>query len=81
MSDIPQDILGLDRDALLAELEKARSESEDTEEMRCFTLGQTDVHIGMRQLKAMQSTWTRDEERLRARIAAIEALMAEMPPG
>ncbi len=26
MSDIPQDILGLDRGALLAELEKARSE-------------------------------------------------------
>ncbi len=80
MSDIPQDILGLDRDALLAELEKARSELEDTEEMRRFTLGQTGIHIGMRQLKAMQSTWTRDEERLRARIAAIMALMAEMPP-
>ncbi len=80
MSDIPQDILGLDRDALLAEMEKAYSELEDTEEMRRFTLGQTGIHIGMRQLKAMQSTWMHDEERLRARIAAIEALMAEMPP-
>jgi hypothetical protein len=79
MTDIPQDISDLDRDALLAELEKARSALEDAEEMRRFTLGQTGVHIGMRQLKAMQTTWMRDEERFRARIAAIEALLAKLP--
>jgi len=31
--------LNLDRNTLLAELEKARSELEDAEEMRRFTLG------------------------------------------
>jgi hypothetical protein len=79
MTDSPQGILDLDRDALLAELERAHSALEDTEEMRRFTLGQTGVHIGMRQLKAMQTTWMRDEERLRTRIAAIEALLARLP--
>jgi hypothetical protein len=79
MTDSPQDILDLDRDALLTELEQAHSALEDAEEMRRFTLGQTGVHIGMRQLKAMQTTWMRDEERLRARIAAIEALLAKLP--
>jgi len=79
MTDIPQDIVDLDRDALLVELEEARSALEDAEEMRRFTLGQTGVHIGMRQLKAMQTTWMRDEERFRARIAAIEALLAKLP--
>ncbi len=81
MTYIPQDIWNPDRDALLAELEQARSALEDAEEMRRFTLGQTGVHIGMRQLKAMQTTWMRDEERLRARIAALEALLTKMPLG
>jgi hypothetical protein len=79
MTDSPQDILDLDRDALLAELEQARSALEDAEEMRRFTLGQIGVHIGTRQLKAVQITWMCDEERLRARIAAIVALLAKMP--
>jgi hypothetical protein len=79
MTDMPQDIVDLDRDVLLAELEQARSALEDVEEMRRFTLGQTGVHIGMRQLKAMQTIWMRDEERFRARIVAIEALLAKLP--
>ena len=71
--------MNLDRNTLLAELEKARSELEDAEEMRRFTLGQTGAHIGARQLKAIQTTWVRDEESLRERIVAIEALLTKLP--
>lgn len=79
MDGIPEEFSGLDRDALLAELDKARSELEDAEAMCRFVLAQIGVHLGARQLKAMQTTWVRDEERLRERIAAIESILAKWP--
>jgi hypothetical protein len=79
MRDLTQDLSNLDRTALLAELKKTRDGLEDAEEMRRFTLRQTGAHIGARQLKAMQTTWVRDEEHQRQRLMTIEALLVKLP--
>ncbi len=49
---------------------------DDVIEERMFTLGQTGVHIGARELARMRAAWERDEARLRERIAAIKAQLA-----
>lgn len=79
MRDLTQDLSNLDRSALLAELKKTRDELEDAEDMRRFTLRQTGAHIGARQLKAMQTTWVRDEEYLRQRLTTLEAFLVKLP--
>ncbi len=62
-------------------LRQAELSLEDVEEERRFTLGQTGVHIGARELGRMRSGWAREEARLRERIDAIKtrqgALSAE----
>ena len=59
-------------------LRVAELELEDLLEERGFTLGQTGVHIGARELARMRAAWDRDEARLRERIAAIRARQAAL---
>lgn len=69
------DLAGLSRDQLREELKRAETDLEDVLEMRLFTLGQTNLHIGVVRLHSLQSKWDRDEERLRHRIGTIKALL------
>ncbi len=57
---------------LAGALRQAELSLEDVEEERRFTLGQTGVHIGARELARMRSAWAREEARLRERIDAIK---------
>ncbi len=61
---------------LRAELRQVELDLEDLEEQRLFTLGQTGVHLGAGRLKSLQSSWARDEVRLRERRQAIQDLLA-----
>ena len=51
---------------------------EDVDEEREFTLGQTGVHIGANELARLRKAWEKDETRLKQRIAAINARLAEL---
>jgi hypothetical protein len=70
------DLAGMSREELLAELRKAEADLEDVQEMRLFTLGQTGVHLGAGRMKSLQGSWDRDEGRLRERIGEIQARLA-----
>ncbi len=67
-----------DRDAeeLAEALREAELQLDDVLEERSFTLGQTGVHIGARELARMRAGWERDEARLRERITTIKARLA-----
>ncbi len=58
---------------LREELREAEEALEDVREERRFTLAQTGVHIGARELKTMLHRWERDESRLLERLDEIKA--------
>lgn len=62
-------------DELREELERTHAELEDLEAERLFTLGQTGVHIGSRELKRLTASFGRDQARLQARIEHLTALL------
>jgi hypothetical protein len=66
----------LGAEQLAEALRAAELQLDDVLEERSFTLGQTGVHIGARELARMRAGWERDEARLRERIAAIKARLA-----
>lgn len=66
-------LIDLGAEELAEHLKQARLGLEDVEEERRFTLGQTGMHIGAREIARMRAAWARDEARLRERIHAIEA--------
>jgi len=70
-----EDLSNLSRQELLDALNQAQLELEDLEEERLYFLGQTGVHIGVRELGRMRAQFEQDEKRLKARIAAIESLL------
>ncbi len=61
---------------LAAALRQVELGIEDVQEERRFTLGQTGVHIGARELARMRSAWAREETRLTERAEAIRGRMA-----
>jgi hypothetical protein len=63
------------KDELWRGFQEAKSDLEDLEEVRAFTLGQSGMHIGALRLKSLQASWTREEVRLRQQMAIIEALL------
>ncbi|MBI4298054.1 MAG: hypothetical protein HY676_05955 [Chloroflexi bacterium] len=69
------DILNMSQQQLQAELDKARRDLDDLEELRSGSLGQTGVHIGMRVLKSARRQFEREEARLKERIALLEELL------
>ncbi|MCL5264287.1 MAG: hypothetical protein M1343_03685 [Chloroflexi bacterium] len=72
-----QDLKGIGKDELLAELEKCRASLEDVQDERMFTLGQTGMHLGASRVAALRAQWDREEQALKERIAAIQALLEE----
>jgi hypothetical protein len=72
----------LGAEELAESLRQAELSLEDVEEERRFTLSQTGMHIGARELARMHHAWERDGARLRGLIAAIrtrqEALATEV---
>lgn len=72
------DLEGTDVDQLREALSRADGELEDVQEEREFTLGQTGVHIGANELARLRRAWERDEARLRERIEAIRARLADL---
>jgi hypothetical protein len=72
------DLAEMDVDQLMEALSKADGELEDVQEEREFTLGQTGVHIGANELARLRRAWERDETRLRERIEAIKARLADL---
>lgn len=75
--DVDAELAGMDPGQLQDARTQAELLLEDVEEEREFTLGQTGVHIGARELARLQKAWERDEARLRERIEAIDARLAE----
>ncbi len=71
----------LSAEALAEALRQAELSLEDVEDERRFTLGQTGVHIGARELARMRSAWAREETRLRERVEAIKARQADLAAG
>jgi hypothetical protein len=67
----------LTSDELRVELQRAEQELEDLEEERMMILGQTGVHIGAKELNRLTSSFTRDEARIRARIAEVASLLEQ----
>ncbi len=67
---------GLSGEELAVALRQAELELEDVQEERRFTLGQTGVHIGARELARMRSAWAREEARIAERVEAIKARQA-----
>ena len=74
------DLTALDATLLNEALAKARDELLDVQEERELILGQTGVHIGANELARLRRAWERDETRLQAWIAEIEARLAELEP-
>ncbi len=70
-----EDLMGLSKEDLIRELDRARDSLEDVEEERMFTLGQTGVHLGAARLQSLQAAWVREESRLRQRIEEIQSLL------
>ncbi len=70
------ELSSLNAEQLAEALREAELQLDDVLEERSFTLGQTGVHIGARELARMRAGWERDEARLRERIAAIKARLA-----
>lgn len=66
----------LSAEALAEALRQAELGLEDVEEERRFTLGQTGVHIGARELARMHAAWAREEARLNERVETIKARLA-----
>ena len=70
-----EDLTKLTQEALLGELKMAEEQLEDLYEERRIYLGQTGVHVGVRQLERFRRQIARDEERLLQHINSIKALM------
>ncbi len=66
----------LSAEQLADALRAAELQLDDVIEERSFTLGQTGVHIGARELVRMRAGWERDETRLRERIGAIKTRLS-----
>ncbi len=60
------------------ELQAALAELDEVRDMRQAVLGQTGVHIGMRQLRQYRARFERDEQRLTERLAQIRAQIAAL---
>ena len=76
--DVTEELAGMTADQLREALSQADLELEDVLEERAFVLGQTGVHIGAGELARLQRAWEKDETRLRERIDAINARLAEL---
>ena len=76
--DTIDELAGMTTDQLREALSQADTELEDVREERAFVLGQTGVHIGTAELARLQRAWEKDETRLRERIDAINARLAEL---
>lgn len=76
--DQDTELSGMDIDQLREALTQTEALLEDVDEEREFTLGQTGVHIGANELARLRRAWEKDETRLKERIAAINALLAEL---
>ena len=70
----------LSAEELAEVLRQAELGLEDVQEERRFTLSQTGVHIGARELARMNSAWAREEARLRERVEEIKARQAMLAP-
>lgn len=79
MSDKPwlDDLEGMTPEELSKALTYAEEHLEELIEDRTMTLGQTGVHMGMRELKRIRRTFERDEERLQERMSVIRTRLAE----
>lgn len=69
--DCAAELAAMGAEQLEQALYRAELALEDVLEERRFTLGQTGVHIGARELARLRDAWSRDESCLRERIAAI----------
>jgi hypothetical protein len=76
--DLGEELAEMDADQLKEALNRAELELEDVLEERDFTLGQTGVHIGANELARLRKAWERDETRLRERMGAISARLANL---
>jgi hypothetical protein len=76
--DQAAELAGMDVDQLREALSRADGELEDVLDEREFVLGQTGVHIGGNELARLRNAWAKDETRLRERIAAIRARLANL---
>jgi hypothetical protein len=76
--DLDAELAELDLDQLKEALSRADGELEDVLDEREFVLGQTGVHIGAAELARLRNAWAKDETRLRERIAAIRARLADL---
>lgn len=68
----------LDVAQLKEALSRADGELEDVLDEQQFVLSQTGVHIGAGELVRMKDSWAKDETRLRERIEAIKARLADL---
>lgn len=69
------------REELECELQNTLAELDEVEEMRRAVLGQTGVHVGMRQLRQYRARFERDQARLGERAAQLQARLAAMEQG
>ena len=76
--DQDSELSGMDIDQLREALSQTEASLEDVDEEREFTLGQTGVHIGANELARLRKAWEKDETRLKERLAAINARLAEL---
>jgi hypothetical protein len=76
--DQAAELAGMDVNQLREALSRADGELEDVLDEREFVLGQTGVHIGANELARLRNAWAKDETRLRERIAAIRARLANL---
>ncbi len=76
--DQDNELSGMDIDQLREALARTEASLEDVDEEREFTLGQTGVHIGANELARLRKAWEKDETRLKVRLAAITARLAEL---
>ena len=76
--DQDSELSGMGMEQLREALSQTELSLEDVDEEREFTLGQTGVHIGANELARLRKAWEKDETRLKERIAAINARLAEL---
>ncbi len=68
----------MSEEQLAEALREAELQLDDVEQERLFTLGQTGMHLGAREIARLRAAWERDEARLRERIGAIRARQAAL---
>jgi hypothetical protein len=77
--DLAAQIADLNAEQLVEARRQLELQIEDVIAERRFTLGQSGVHIGAVELSRLRRSWASEEERLRERLAAVNARLAELP--